>query len=164
MIKGATFLKRVNDILNSKMYKGYIEKIDKYEENREYCRHDMNHFLTMARIAYIMVLEKQLNYSKEIIYSVGLLHDIGRALEYEQGIPHHKASAIISKEILKEIDFSHEEKLIILKAIENHRDECKDELSYIIYLSDKLSRNCIKCSANETCYWSDEKKNFTIRY
>lgn len=156
-------MKRVNDILNNEIYKNYLHRLDKYEENREFCKHDIDHFLAMARIAYIMVLEEGLNYSKEVIYSIGLLHDIGRVLEYENGISHHEASIEISKEILKDIQFSNEEKESILKAIENHRSEQNDQLSNIIYKSDKLSRNCYKCKAIKDCYWSDEKKNFMIK-
>lgn len=157
-------MKRVNDILNNELYKEYLHRLKKYEENREFCKHDMDHFLDMARIAYIIVLEEGINVSKEIIYSIGLLHDIGRVLEYESGIPHHEASVIISKEILKDIDFSYEEKESILKAIENHRDEDNEQLSSIIYTSDKLSRNCLECKAIKDCYWSDEKKNLIIKY
>lgn len=157
-------MKRVNEILNNEVYKDYLNKLEKYEENREFCKHDLEHFLAMARIAYIKVLEEGLKYSKEVIYSIGLLHDIGRVLEYEQGISHHEASVIISKEILKEIDFTYEEKRSIIKAIENHRKQCDDPLSSIIYASDKLSRNCIQCKAIKDCYWSDEKKNLLIKY
>lgn len=157
-------MKRVNDILNNELYKEYLHRLKKYEENREFCKHDIDHFLNMARIAYIMVLEEGINVSKEIIYSIGLLHDIGRVLEYESGIPHHEASVIISKEILKDIDFSYEEKESILMAIENHRDEDNEQLSSIIYKSDKLSRDCLECKAIKDCYWSDEKKNLIIKY
>ena len=59
----------------------------------------------MSRIAYMMVLEKNLQYSKEVIYAIGLLHDIGRVEQYEKGIGHHIASFNIAKEILKDIDF-----------------------------------------------------------
>lgn len=157
-------MKRVNDILNNRVYREYLYRLEIYEESREFCRHNMEHFLAMARIAYIIVLEEGLGYSKELIYSIGLLHDIGRVLEYEKGIPHHEASIIISKEILNEIDFSNYEKEIILKAIKNHRVKSEDRLSDIIYRSDKLSRNCIQCKAIKDCYWSDEKKNLLIKY
>ena len=57
-------MKKVNDILNNSVYKESLEKLLKYEEKREFCRHDLKHFIDMARIAYIMVLEKGLPYSK----------------------------------------------------------------------------------------------------
>ena len=151
-------MKKVNDILNNTLYKENLEKLLKYEEKREFCRHDLKHFIDMARIAYIMVLEKGLPYAKE------LLHDIGRVKQYEEGIPHHIASVELSKEILKKIDFTEEEKNIIIKSIQNHRKEADDELSLIIYRSDKLSRECFNCKAINDCYWSDEKKNLKINY
>ncbi|MCD2500460.1 HD domain-containing protein [Clostridium sp. NSJ-145] len=157
-------MKKVNDILNNTLYKENLERLLKYEEKREFCRHDLKHFIDMARIAYIMVLEKGLPYSKELIYAIGLLHDIGRVKQYEEGIPHHIASVELSKEILKKIDFTEEEKNIIIKSIQNHRKEADDELSLIIYRSDKLSRECFNCKAINDCYWSDEKKNLKINY
>ncbi|MBC5626497.1 HD domain-containing protein [Clostridium sp. NSJ-49] len=157
-------MKKVNDILNNTLYKENLEKLLKYEEKREFCRHDLKHFIDMARIAYIMVLEKGLPYAKELIYAIGLLHDIGRVKQYEEGIPHHIASVELSKEILKKIDFTEEEKNIIIKSIQNHRKEADDELSLIIYRSDKLSRECFNCKAINDCYWSDEKKNLKINY
>ena len=157
-------MKKVNDILNNTLYKENLEKLLKYEEKRGFCRHDLKHFIDMARIAYIMVLEKGLPYAKELIYAIGLLHDIGRVKQYEEGIPHHIASVELSKEILKKIDFTEEEKNIIIKSIQNHRKEADDELSLIIYRSDKLSRECFNCKAINDCYWSDEKKNLKINY
>ena len=155
---------KIEKILKNDIYKESLNRLATYEEKREFCRHDLKHFVDMARIAYIMVLEKNLDYSKEVIYAIGLLHDIGRALQYEKGIPHHKASVDLSKEILRDIDFTEDEKNIILKAIENHREQSEDELSSIIYKSDKLSRECFTCKVIKECYWSDEKKNLSIKY
>ncbi|MBM6861119.1 HD domain-containing protein [Clostridium saudiense] len=157
-------MKKVDEILNNSLYKESLEKLLKYEEKRAFCRHDLKHFIDMARIAYIMVLEKGLSYSKELIYAIGLLHDIGRVKQYEEGIPHHIASVELSKEILKKIDFTDEEKNTIIKSIECHREESDDELGVIIYKSDKLSRECFNCKAINECYWSNEKKNLKINY
>lgn len=157
-------MKIVNDILNNKIYKENLDKLSRYEEKREFCKHDLKHFIDMARIAYIMILEENLPYSKEFIYTIALLHDIGRVKQYEEGTPHNIASVTLSKEILKELDFTEEEKEMILKAIENHRGSSDEKLSYIIYKSDKMSRECFNCKAKKDCYWSDEKKNLKIIY
>ena len=157
-------MKKVDDILNNTLYKESLEKLLNYEEKREFCRHDLKHFIDMSRIAYIMVLEQELPYSKDLIYAIGLLHDIGRVKQYEEGIPHHIASVELSREILKDIDFTDEEKNIIIKSIQNHREENDDKLNSIIYKSDKLSRECFNCKAINECYWSDEKKNLKINY
>lgn len=156
---------KINEIFNNKKYNDYLKRLIKLEETREFCGHNIEHFLAVSRIAYIKVLEEELPYSKEVIYAIGLLHDIGRVLEYEKNIPHNEGSVIIAKEILKETSYTNQEKDVILKAIYSHRKEVEeDTLAKIIYLSDKLSRNCFNCKAEDKCYWSKDKKNFNISY
>ena len=157
-------MERVNKIFNSTIYKEYLKRLEAYEEKREFCRHNLEHFLDMSRIAYMMVLEKNLQYSKEVIYAIGLLHDIGRVEQYEKGIGHHIASFNIAKEILKDVDFKEEEKTMILEAIINHRNCESNDLNAIIYKSDKLSRACYKCKAAKECNWPLEKRNLEIKY
>lgn len=157
-------MEKVNAILNNPKYINYLKRLENYEVNRKFCKHNMKHFLDLARIAYIMVLEDNLNYSKEIIYAIGLLHDIGRVLEYEKDIPHHKGSVIIAKELLKDSEFKNEEIEKILEGIEFHRTDSLSCLGKIIYESDKLSRDCYNCEAVKECYWDKDKKNMNIRY
>lgn len=156
-------MKRVNEILSNKKYKSFLNKLVKLEKERVFCKHNMEHFLDLARIAYIKVLEEGLNYNKEVIYAIALLHDIGRVYEYENGISHHVASVDIAKDILKEIDFNLEEKWLIIKCIEEHRSTGETELSKIIYESDKLSRKCFMCNVEADCYWDKGKKNMIIK-
>lgn len=157
-------MENINIILNNKEYKHALEKLSEYERNREFCNHTIEHFMDVSRIAYIMVLEEKLNVSKEVIYAIGLLHDIGRVKQYEEGIHHDIASVEMSKEILKETRFTDEEINIILNGIANHRKESDNKLEEIIYKADKLSRQCFNCKAEKECYWSSEKKNFKITY
>ena len=102
-------MKKVNEILNNTIYKKCIKEIEVMEQDRVFCRHNINHFLDMARIAYILVLEEGLSYSKEVIYAIGLLHDIGRAQEYKNNINHDEAGVMISEKILKETSYSTDE-------------------------------------------------------
>ena len=157
-------MKKVNEILHNRKYSNALKELNELEKDREFCKHTIEHFLDVSRIAYIKVLEGNLNYTKEVIYAIGLLHDIGRVLEYKENIPHHLGSVILAKEILKETSYSENEKKIIIDTIKNHRNEEDDELSLLIYKSDKLSRNCFSCSSEKECYWSREKKNFNITY
>ena len=158
-------MKKVNEILHNEKYIRYVNEIEVLERGRKYCRHDMKHFLDMARIAYILVLEEKLDYSKEVIYGIGLLHDIGRAEEYKNNVNHDQAGADIAEEILKETSYSDDEKKLIIDAIVNHGNKnCDNKLFEIIYRSDKLSRNCFECKAEKDCYWSKEKKNMIIKY
>jgi uncharacterized protein len=155
-------LDNVNIILYHPKYKSLLAELNELEKDREFCNHTLEHFLVVARIAYITVLEEGLNYSKEVIYSIALLHDIGRVLQYKNGIDHNEGSAIIANELLEETSFNKDEKNQIIKSIKEHRKESEDELSKIIYKSDKLSRNCFNCKAYKDCYWSEEKKNKVI--
>lgn len=155
---------KINEILLNKKYKEALVILEDLEKGREFCKHNIEHFLDVARIAYIKVLEEKLDYSKDIIYGIALLHDIGRVLQYKEGIPHHEGSVILAKEILKETSYNEEEKEAILSAIENHRCEDENKLNKIIYLSDKLSRNCFSCKSEKECYWSIDKKNLKIKY
>ena len=157
-------MKNIDIITNNSMYTESLEKLKKYEENREFCNHTIEHFIDVARIAYIMVLEEDLKVSKEVIYAIGLLHDIGRVKQYEEGIHHDIASVDMSREILKETSFTEEEVKIILNGIANHRKESDNKLEEIIYRADKLSRQCFSCKAENECYWSKDKKNFKITY
>lgn len=155
---------KVNKILNSEKYKEYIKKNNECEIDREFCKHNLDHFLDVARIAYIICLEKGLNYSKEIIYAIAILHDIGRWMQYEKGLPHEEASEILAKELLREAGFLEYEENLILQAIISHRKDGEEELNSIIYKSDKLSRKCFACSAESRCNWSKDKKNLNIVY
>ena len=155
-------MERVNKILNNKKYKELLERLNELEKERVFCKHNMEHFLDLARIAYIKVLETGLHYNKEVIYAIALLHDMGRVIQYENGTPHDAASVTIAKEILKEIDFSLEEKNLIIECIKDHRGQGNCELSRIIAKSDKLSRKCFMCDAEKDCYWDKNKKNLEI--
>lgn len=157
-------MNNIDVIMSNKLYKEALKKLSEYERDREFCNHTIEHFIDVSRIAYIMVLEEKLSVSKEIIYAIGLLHDIGRVRQYEEGIHHDIASVEMSKEILKETSFTEQEINTILNGIANHRKESDNKLEEIIYKADKLSRQCFNCKAEKECYWSSEKKNFKITY
>lgn len=157
-------MKRLNKIINSGIYKEYLKKLNEYEKDRVYCKHDYNHFINLSRIAYIQVLEAGLEYSKEVIYTIGFLHDIGRVLEFEKGVAHHIGSVLIAEDILKESDFTELEISYILEGIENHRKDSNSALGKIICKSDKLSRDCMNCEVITSCHWSEDIKNKDILY
>lgn len=163
---GDSNMDRINKILADEKYNLYLGKIKAYEKERKFCKHNMKHFLDVARIAYIMCLENEIDVKKDVIYAIALLHDIGRWQQYESKIPHEKASAALSKDILTRCGFSEGEIIIIIDAIDNHRNENStySNLNDIIYKSDKLSRACFNCKAESKCNWSEAKKNFTIKY
>ena len=119
----------------------------------------------MARLAYIQALEEERDVSKELIYCTALLHDIGRAIQYEKGISHDEAGARLAEQILTELGFTEQEKNAVVSAICGHRKgTVQTPLGELIYTADKRSRNCFLCEAEPECYWSPEKKNMRITY
>ena len=159
-------MKRVQAVWEHPLYQQNLKDLTRLEANRVFCRHTPEHFLDVARLAYIFALERKLNCSRELIYCTALLHDIGRAEQYITGTPHDEAGVRIAETILSDLDFSSEEKEAILSAIEEHRSSGKETsiLSQLIYEADKKSRNCFLCEAEPQCYWSPQKKNMTIQY
>ncbi len=250
-------MKNTERLLEDERYKSYLKRLEEFESDRVFCRHNLEHFAAVARIAYIHVLEEglldyeynDLSYeneksnkklcdgkasnklydeetnnkpcdekvynklydekncgmliSKDLIYFTSLLHDIGRVFEYENGTSHDEASALIAAEFLKKSMFSEIQKKLILDCIRGHRggygantylrgdrstdlvfDKCDVEncdtndikkrtenyndyskrFIEIFKRSDKESRMCFNCKAYDDCYWSEEKKNHTIKY
>lgn len=156
---------KIQKILNHNLYNENLKLNCAKEADRIFCHHDMVHFLDVCRIAYILNLEEKIGIKKELIYATGLLHDIGKHLQYEKQIPHEKASAEIAALILKDCGFEEKETSVILSAILSHRDEkVKSErnLNGIIYRADKLSRACFSCASESECYWKENKKNMEL--
>jgi putative nucleotidyltransferase with HDIG domain len=155
---------RFNYILNDEKYMYYLKRNKNFEKGREFCKHNLKHFLDVARIAQSINLEENLNFGKEIIYTTAILHDIGKSFQYENGTPHEIASWEIAEDLLEEYKFDREEIEFIQKGILGHRDKKSEGFSSLIYRADKLSRLCITCKAKDECNWSDEKKNTKIYY
>lgn len=156
---------RVNKILQHNKYVKCVKKIKKAEKNRIYCKHNIEHFLEVARIALVLSYEEGYLTGKEEIYAAALLHDIGRFVQYKEGIPHEKASAKLAKSILKECDFSKDEISNIRYAIKNHGNfkiKNAKNLAGLLYRADKISRKCFLCKVEKECNWSKEKKNLRI--
>lgn len=159
---------RFEKILTHPTFKNHITQIQKNETNRVFCKHDMNHLLSVARIAYIISLEKNYNISKDIIYACALLHDIGRTAEYESGVSHNAAGALIARDILHDCGYDSSEISGITDIISahNHSNDVENSsaLEEIICSADRLSRNCFDCSAYELCNWTEARKNTTLVY
>lgn len=157
---------RADAIAAHPLWRKSVVCITQLEASREFCRHDVTHFLDVARLAWIENLERGLGVSKEEIYAAALLHDIGRHLQYEKGIPHDEASVQLGGQILSDCGFSADAKKRILEAIGGHRNKdtkTRDDLCGLIYRADKGSRMCLLCQAEKACNWSEEKKNRHIR-
>lgn len=160
-------MERIDRILKHPLFLEYVGENAKEEAARIFCRHDMAHFLDVARIAWILNLEEGIGIGRDLIYAAALLHDIGRHLQYREGIPHEQASEILAPPILRDCGFHKQEEERILSAIATHRDASVSggaDLNGLLYRADKLSRPCYACKQEKDCNWKQGKKNFSLRY
>ena len=158
-------MKRINDILNDSDFIKYLNKNTEAEAGRIFCRHDMAHFLDVSRIARIISLEEKLDIDKEMFYAAGLLHDIGRWMEYENGADHAAASKELAEGILAKYEFTEKEKKEILIAIEGHRKRGGTSLlADLLYRADKYARNCALCDAKTACRKFQNGETFFLLY
>lgn len=159
-------MKRVDAILQDGRFQAGLQWVEKLEVQRIFCCHRLEHLLDVARIAWILVLEQQLPLQKDVVYATALLHDLGRYRQYEEAIPHHRASAELAAAILPDAGYTAEETAMMVDAIGQHGTEPQSQsiLAQVLYQADKLSRNCFQCAAQAQCKWPVEKRNRTIFY
>jgi len=171
-------MERVNAVLKHPEFCNRLRKIAELERDRVFCGHGLEHMLDVARIAYIQSLEignREFKWGikgasnpgviKELIYAAALLHDIGRARQYEDGTPHEQESARIAAKILPECRFDENETSLILDAILSHRAKSDGEIEGFAGLmcrADMLSRRCYDCAVSKDCKW--ETKNTLLEY
>lgn len=156
---------RLDKIYQNDQYQRLLNQLKVFEKDRMYCRHNEEHFLAVARIAYEKCLEQAIPVSKELLYCAAFLHDIGKGDQYQKGIPHEIASEKYAREILRTEGFSQKEMDIICKLILDHRkgpENERDALSTVFYQADKKSRNCFCCPVSDSCNWSEEQKNSSL--
>jgi putative nucleotidyltransferase with HDIG domain len=157
---------RINKILKHDLFLYHLDMNNKAEADRKFCRHNMAHFLDVARIAWIYCHEENLALDREIVYAAALLHDMGKHIQNEDGTPHEKAGGAIAEKILSDCGFSGKETNLITDAILNHRNrDIRNEKSLrgILYRADKASRACFACPAEKECKWGNEKKNMDLK-
>ena len=157
---------RYNMILRDEMFKKRIEEIKEAEADRIFCKHGMDHLLSVARVATLIANDLGLNIRKDVIYATALLHDIGRWSEYEKEMEHSKAGELYAREILIRTCYSKEEMDEILHAIRCHGEDTEQygSLAWVLYKADKLARECFNCEAYEDCFWDEDRKNTFMKY
>ncbi len=170
---------RVRQIVTHPLYQQEFSALQRAEQGRIYCNHTMEHFLDVARICYILILQDGADLPRELIYGAALLHDLGRYRQIADGTPHEVASAQLAEEILADCGFAEEEIKVVAEAILQHRhhgeaepaeapaagdpkNTAKGSLGDYLYRADKMSRLCFCCEARESCKWSEEEKNMEI--
>lgn len=147
-------------------YRKLLEELKAAEQYRDLCRHDLAHFMDVARIGRVIACEQNLQLTADDIYLAALLHDVGRMQEYKHGIPHEEAGVNIATTFLEDIDYPVSKRNTILAAVAGHRAEKEDEdlLTKVIRTADKLSRPCFLCKIADECYWPEELKNKSFFY
>ncbi len=171
-------MKYVKRILEHPEFIKIQNEIKTWERGRIYCHHEIEHALDVCRMAWVMYLEAHaaaaiedpvLQQKKEQFYVAGLLHDIGRARQYETGEHHAAAGRAIAEKILTEIAYPGEWMEETLRIIGSHHgraagSDTGDSVAYYIQRADHLSRNCFLCDAADSCKWKEEERNRTILY
>ena len=159
-------------ILEHKQYQDYLGRLNQLEQNRIYCKHDLNHLLDVARICTILAQEQGITTNKNIVYAASLLHDIGR---FNPDVSsHEKLSGEIARSILPECGYLDDEIGQVIDLIHSHRGRDSVErirkmhldkqldLKDCFRLADQLSRNCFCCQAADTCKWKVEERNQVV--
>ncbi len=156
-------MKRVNRILADEQYRLYLLKNKALEEYRSFCNHDFDHMLAVARLTYLLLLEDNCRLiAKGPAYAAGVLHDIGRWKEYQDGTDHALYSAELAEPILQRAGYEPAERELIVKAIAQHRDKeeksaHRSPLSEALRRADSLARLCFQCSASAGCKCSGSR-------
>ena len=61
-------MEKVQKLYRHPLYRECLEKNKKAEETRIFCKHGMEHFMDVARIAYILSVDRAYAVSKEDVY------------------------------------------------------------------------------------------------
>lgn len=157
-------MERVNKLYNLTEYQKAQKIIDKHEKDRMFCHHNLQHSLDVARLMHIYSMESGANLDKAMIYAAALMHDIGRAMQYTDAVPHHTAGAEMAEKWLPECGFSADETEYVVEAVRDHRQIYQEgaTLKTLLYAADKASRACYACEARHMCNWSEEKMNLEV--
>lgn len=162
---------RVDKLINNSCFLEKMQLLEQLEQNRQFCKHGWQHCFDVARAAALLNEERKLGFSKELLYAMALVHDIGRCEQYLEDCRHEEASAKIAGAILTQCDFSKTEIEWITCAILHHSgkkgteplDDRKRNLVELLVDADKKTRLCFHCKAADTCKWPMERRNLTVQ-
>jgi putative nucleotidyltransferase with HDIG domain len=159
-------MKITEEILAHPLFRDSLERNEEAEKERAFCHHDFQHCLDVARVAYCMVLEKNLPIEKDIMYATALLHDLGKWKQYESGLDHAQQGANLAGIILGDIGVEEKISLEIQDAIRTHRyaENKTSLLGAILYASDKACRPCLFCKSLKECKLFSEGREPLLQY
>ncbi len=164
--KGVVLMEIADEILKHPQYIKYMKLNAEAEKDRLFCKHGLQHAFDVARVAYIMSLEKNLKIKKEIIYATAILHDIAKWKQYRYGVDHASEGAILARKILEDIGIAANDIEEITEAISTHRkkDIQGSILGTVLYDSDKSCRPCLFCRSIDECNWFTDGKIPELKY
>lgn len=160
-------MKIVTALLHHPDFVAAVDTIERNEVSRRFCRHGLTHLLDVARITWILCLENQRSFDKEVVYLAALLHDLGRCRDNAN---HDAVSVTLAAQLLPACGASEECCRLVTEAISMHRqknaaiDLSSASLGELLAYADKQSRACFRCAAAEDCYWDAQLKNNTVLY
>jgi uncharacterized protein len=164
--KGRIIMDITAKILEHPKYIEYMECNAATEKDRLFCKHDLQHALDVARVAYIICLERRLEIPKELLYAAALLHDIAKWKQYQHGTDHALEGSILAGKILLDIGVSAGDAEVITKAIKTHRQENMEKSVFgkVLYESDKACRPCVFCKSIHACHRFQDGKEAKMQY
>ena len=113
-----------------------------------------------------VVWQKKCEMLKDLFYTCALLHDIGRAVQYETGVHHSIAGQELARQVLEDVQAPASWLGLILDVVAEHShgefSEGDRSLEYYIMKADHDCRLCFGCQASDSCKWSDEEMNHSI--
>lgn len=144
---------RIQCLLANRQFITYMDQNATAEKDRLFCRHGLDHSLAVAEAAVVMAQAQQQPIKDDVVYAAGLLHDIGRWREYAAKEDHALVGSVLAVEILRNCGYNREEEQTVIMAIKHHRNEQNQgqDLSAVLYRSDKLVRPCSTCQAKKQC-------------
>ncbi len=158
-------MNRVNRILAHRDFQRLMAQLEEAERGRVFCGHGMEHLLSTARLMALISAQEKLSIPQPLIYGAALVHDLGRAEEYQGGRSHEEAGPELAAPILADCGFSAGEQEAILTAIREHRSGWqgrRSPLGQLLFRGDKESRPCFACKARSACNWPEARKNLTL--
>ncbi len=171
-------LNRIERIKRDPYYVNCLGLNGRCEKYRVFCRHDYQHMLFVSRISVEIVantvgLDGFADLSGlpgtpeavEVIGAAGLLHDMGRWLEYDAGEDHALAGAGMAVKVMERAGFNKREIDVAVRAIGEHRRAGPGTslLGRVLCLADDLSRPCGGCGAVGDCYKREYMENIKKR-
>ena len=133
----------------------YIKKADKNLEVLGYTDHSAAHTTLVAeRAAYILEVLGYSQHEIDLAKIAGFMHDIGNAVNRKN---HAEYGALLAENILRNVDLSLEDRVLIVSAIGHHDEStggAKDAVSAALIIADKtdVRRNRVR----------PDEKNFDI--